>query len=131
MFDGKYHGHIEDTLVVVQDGRVQPEMPGLPAEAARRAKMVDYDDLAAVERALAPGDVALLIVEPALTNVGVVLPDAGFHAVTAAAGTLPAYDEAHTFVAGPAGWSASGSWRATPSASARRSAAACRSAPMA
>jgi glutamate-1-semialdehyde aminotransferase len=107
MFDGKYHGHIEDTLVVVQDGRVQPEMPGLPAEPARRAKMVDYNDLAAVERALAPRDAALVIVEPVLTNVGVVLPDAGFHAglrtLTKATGTLLAYDEAHTFVAGPGG----------------------------
>ena len=83
MFDGKYHGHIEDTLVIVQDGRTQPEMPGLPGEPARRAKMVDYNDLGAVERALAPGDVALVMVEPALTNVGVVLPDAGFHAVAA------------------------------------------------
>jgi glutamate-1-semialdehyde aminotransferase len=107
MFDGKYHGHIEDTLVIVQDGRVQPEMPGLPIEPARRAKMVDYNDLAAVERALAARDVALVMVEPALTNVGVVLPDEGFHAglraLTKAAGTLLAYDEAHTFVAGPAG----------------------------
>ncbi|HXE88340.1 MAG TPA: aminotransferase class III-fold pyridoxal phosphate-dependent enzyme, partial [Hyphomicrobiaceae bacterium] len=113
MFDGKYHGHIEDTLVVVQDGRVQPEMLGLPGEAARRAKMVDYNDLGAVERALAPGDVALAMVEPALTNVGVVLPDAGFHAglraLTRAAGTLLAYDEAHTFVAGPGGLV--GEWR--------------------
>jgi len=107
MFDGKYHGHIEDTLVVVQDGRVQPEMAGLPAEPALRAKMVDYNDLAAVERALAPRDVALVIAEPALTNVGVVLPDTGFHAglraLTSDAGTLLAYDEAHTFVAGPGG----------------------------
>jgi len=113
LFDGKYHGHIEDTLVVVQDGRVQPEMPGLPPEPARRAKMVDYNDLAATERALAARDVALVIVEPALTNVGVVLPDDGFHAglraLTKAAGTLLAYDEAHTFVAGPAGLA--GEWR--------------------
>ncbi len=107
MFDGKYHGHIEDTLVIVSDGRVQPEMPGLPAEPARRARMVAYNDLDAVEAALAPRDVALVMVEPALTNVGVVLPDATFHAglreLTTAAGTLLAYDEAHTFVAGPAG----------------------------
>jgi glutamate-1-semialdehyde aminotransferase len=107
LFDGKYHGHIEDTLVVVQDGRVQPEMPGLPVEPSRRAKMVDYNDLAAVERALAPRDVALVMVEPALTNVGVVLPDTGFHAglraLTKATGTLLAYDEAHTFVTGPGG----------------------------
>jgi glutamate-1-semialdehyde 2,1-aminomutase len=92
LFDGKYHGHIEDTLVVVQDGRVQPEMPGLPVEPSRRAKMVD---------------VALVMVEPALTNVGVVLPDTGFHAglraLTKATGTLLAYDEAHTFVTGPGG----------------------------
>ena len=107
MFDGKYHGHIEDTLVIANAGRVQPEMPGLPAEPSRRAKMVDYNDLAAVEAALAAGDVALVIAEPALTNVGVVSPDAAFHAglreLTTAAGTLLAYDEAHTFVAGPAG----------------------------
>jgi glutamate-1-semialdehyde aminotransferase len=113
MFDGKYHGHIEDTLVTLQDGQVQPEMAGLPAEPARRAKMVDYNDLAAVERALAPRDVALVMVEPALTNVGVVLPDDGFHAglraLTKAAGTLLAYDEAHTFVAGPGGLV--GEWR--------------------
>jgi glutamate-1-semialdehyde aminotransferase len=113
MFDGKYHGHIEDTLVVASDGRVQPEMPGLPLEPARRAKMVEYNDLAAVEAALAPLDVALVMVEPALTNVGVVLPHSTFHEglreLTQASGTLLAYDEAHTFVSGPAGLV--GNWR--------------------
>jgi glutamate-1-semialdehyde aminotransferase len=56
--------------------------------------MIDFNDLAAAERALAPRDVALVMVEPALTNVGIVLPDAGFHAglraLTKATGTCSA-----------------------------------------
>jgi glutamate-1-semialdehyde aminotransferase len=107
MFDGKYHGHIEDTLVMLADGAVRPEMPGLPAAPATRARIVPFNDLAAVEAALAPRDVALVMVEPALTNVGVVLPQPGFHAglrrLTAAAGTLLSYDEAHTMIAAPGG----------------------------
>jgi glutamate-1-semialdehyde aminotransferase len=107
MFDGKYHGHIEDTLVMLADGAVRPEMPGLPAAPATRARIVPYNDLAAVEAVLAPRDVALVMVEPALTNVGVVLPQPGFHAglrrLTAATGTLLSYDEAHTMIAAPGG----------------------------
>ncbi|MGH6961325.1 MAG: aminotransferase class III-fold pyridoxal phosphate-dependent enzyme, partial [Dongiaceae bacterium] len=112
LFDGKYHGHIEDTLVVLANGATRPEMPGLPADAAARARIVSLNDLAAVEAALAPRDVALVMVEPALTNVGVVLPDPGFHAglrqLTRATGTLLAYDETHTMVAAPGGLT--GAW---------------------
>lgn len=112
LFDGKYHGHIDDTLVVMTDGRVMPEASGLPPEPAGRVKIVDYNDLAAAEAALAPRDVALVFVEPALTNVGVVMPDAGFHAglrdITRATGTLLAHDETHTMVAAPGGLT--GAW---------------------
>src|SRR5579859_7552646 len=75
VFDGKYHGHLDPTLGVVDDGRVRPEYTGLPAEVTANLRIVPFNDLDAVERALAPGDVALLLTEPAMTNAGFLLPD--------------------------------------------------------
>ena len=79
VFDGKYHGHLDPTLGVSADGRVRPEYTGLPAEVTANLRIVPFNDLDAVERALAPGDVALLLTEPAMTNAGFLLPDPGFH----------------------------------------------------
>ena len=67
-----------------------------------------FNDLDALERALAGGEVAVVITEPALTNnVGLLMPDDGFHdglrEVTRRTGTLLAYDETHTQVVGPGG----------------------------
>jgi glutamate-1-semialdehyde 2,1-aminomutase len=102
VFDGKYHGHLEPTLGVLEDGRVLPEYTGLPSEVATNLGIVPFNDLDAVERALAPGDTALLLTEPALTNAGFLLPDPGFHAglreITRRYGTLLAIDETHTLV---------------------------------
>ena len=102
VFDGKYHGHLEPTLAVLQDGRVVPEYTGLPAAVTSNVRIVPFNDLAAVERALAPGDVALLMAEPAMTNAGFLLPDPGFHEglreLTRRHGTLLAIDETHTLV---------------------------------
>jgi glutamate-1-semialdehyde 2,1-aminomutase len=107
MFDGKYHGHIEDSLVIMAEGTVKPELYGLSSAAAARARMVPFNDLDAAERALAGRDVALCIVEPALTNVGVVMPAEGFHAglreLTRRYGTFLALDETHTQIASPGG----------------------------
>ena len=85
------------------------------------------------ERALAGGDVACLLAEPAMTNIGIVLPEPGWHAaareLTRAAGTLLVLDETHTLCAGPGGCDRRGRpLGRTCSWSARRSAAACRSA---
>src|ERR687887_33617 len=77
-FDGKYHGHAEELLYGGLDS-VAPEIRGIPASGAAGARIAPFNDLAGVERALAPGDVACVITEPALTNVGVVLPEPGFH----------------------------------------------------
>ncbi len=102
VFDGKYHGHLEPTLGVVEDGRVLPEYTGLPREVTAHLGIVPFNDLDAVERALAPGEVALLLTEPAMTNAGFLLPDPGFHAglreITRRYGTLLAIDETHTLV---------------------------------
>lgn len=107
MFDGKYHGHIDDSLVMVVDGEVRPELAGLPRAAAGRAVIVPYNDLPAAESALAARDIACVIVEPALTNTGVVLPKPGFleglREATRATGTILALDETHTMVCAPGG----------------------------
>jgi len=102
VFDGKYHGHLEPTLGVLEDGRVEPEYTGLAGEVMASLRIVPFNDLQAVERALAPGDVALLLTEPAMTNAGFLLPEPGFHAgvreITRDHGTLLAIDETHTLV---------------------------------
>jgi glutamate-1-semialdehyde 2,1-aminomutase len=109
-FDGKYHGHFDDVLVEVEDGRLVPEEAGLPHDVVARTLVVPFNDLEALEKALTGGDVAVVITEPAMTNnVGLLMPDDGFHVglreLTKAAGTLLAYDETHTQVVGPGGLS--------------------------
>jgi glutamate-1-semialdehyde 2,1-aminomutase len=100
VFGGHYHGHLDDTLVEGDGGGARPSLLGLNARAAADTRVVPFNDLEALERVLARGDVAALIAEPALTNVGIVLPDDGFHAgareLTRAHGTLLVLDETHT-----------------------------------
>jgi glutamate-1-semialdehyde 2,1-aminomutase len=107
-FDGKYHGHFDDVLVELENGRLVPEESGLPHDVTARTLVVPFNDLDALERALTSREVAVVITEPALTNnVGLLLPDDGFHEqlreLTRATGTLLAYDETHTQVVGPGG----------------------------
>jgi len=95
MFDGGYHGHIDDTLSAVQG-------TGARGGSGKQTFMVHFNDLEAVETLLQAGDVACVIVEPALTNINVVMPDESFHAqlrvLTRKFGTLLIVDEAHTHV---------------------------------
>ena len=102
LFDGQYHGHLDDTLVELVDGKVAPEMPGQPTRPAERARIVQFNDLDGVEKALAGKDVACLVTEPALTNIGVIRPDDGFLAglrdLTRRYGALLVLDETHTQV---------------------------------
>jgi glutamate-1-semialdehyde 2,1-aminomutase len=107
-FDGKYHGHFDDVLVELDDGRLVPEEDGLPQDVTARTVVVPFNDLDALERALSGRDVAVVVTEPVLTNnVGLLMPDDGFHKslreVTRGTGTLLAYDETHTQVVGPGG----------------------------
>jgi glutamate-1-semialdehyde 2,1-aminomutase len=107
MFDGKYHGHADELLGVVEGDGVAPEGRGVLADAVRHVRLVQYNDLEAVERELARGDVACILAEAAVTNIGVIQPAEGFHAglrrLTADAGALLVIDETHTLVAGPGG----------------------------
>jgi glutamate-1-semialdehyde 2,1-aminomutase len=104
-FDGGYHGHADGLLVQAGSGPLtlgQPDSPGVPAQAAHATLSVPYNDLAAVEAALAAhaGQVAAVIVEPVAGNMGVVPPAPGFlehlRAMTRAQGTLLIFDEVIT-----------------------------------
>jgi glutamate-1-semialdehyde 2,1-aminomutase len=108
VFDGKYHGHFDDALVELRDGRVVPEEDGLPASVTDRTRIVQFNSVEELDVALARRDVALVLTEPALTNVvTLLLPEPGFHSalrtITRETGTLLAYDETHTQVFGPGG----------------------------
>ncbi len=107
MFEGKYHGHIDDTLVQEEAGEIVVEGLGLPTDPTKKACIVPFNDLDALAAALAPGDVACLVAEPMLTNCNVVLPDEGFwNAATSLvrdAGALLVIDEAHTHAFGYGG----------------------------
>jgi glutamate-1-semialdehyde 2,1-aminomutase len=102
MFDGKYHGHGDPTLVVLEGDRTGPELQGLPRSVTGQARLVQFNDVAGLEAALAPRDVALVLTEPVMTNVGIIEPAPGFHAalreLTRAAGTFLALDETHSLV---------------------------------
>ena len=98
VFEDCYHGTVDEGLHPVEG----------ESEPARR--MIPFNDVAALEEALAPGDVACVLTEPALTNVGLVFPNAGFHdalrELTRQSGTLLVIDETHTISAGPGGCTA-------------------------
>lgn len=101
IFGGHYHGHIEETLVREEQGRSVPETAGLSPGSAAHTTILPFNDLAALERTLAAGDVALVLTEPVMTNCNLIMPDADFHRgvrqLTRRYGTLLCIDEAHTF----------------------------------
>ena len=110
VFSYCYHGTVDESFVIVgPDGQAmsRPGNVGPAVDPSATTRVVEWNDLAALERELAHGDVAAVLAEPALTNIGIVLPDPGFlqqlHAATAAAETLLIIDETHTFSAGPGG----------------------------
>ena len=110
VFDGCYHGTVDETLVCLVDGqpRARAGLRGPPAGAAAHTRIVEFNDVAALAAALADRNVAAVLCEPALTNLGMVLPQPGFHAelrrLTREHGTLLIIDETHTLSAGPGGY---------------------------
>jgi glutamate-1-semialdehyde aminotransferase len=101
VFEGKYHGHLEETLVKIEDGRTVPEYQGLSQRPGEDTLILPFNDADALGRVLKAREVALVLTEPALTNCSLVMPDPGFLAViralTRETGTLLCIDESHTF----------------------------------
>jgi glutamate-1-semialdehyde 2,1-aminomutase len=111
-FNWCYHGSVDETFATLDDGAVvaREGNVGPPVALAETTRVVEWNDTEGLERELAHGDVACVLAEPALTNIGIVLPEAGFHdalrEATRAAGTLLIIDETHTICAGPGGYTA-------------------------
>lgn len=113
VFSYSYHGSVDETFVVAGPGDTTRSRPGNVAPAvdpATTTVAVEFNDLEAVARALATGEIAAVLTEPALTNIGIVLPDDGFLAglrsLCDETGTLLMIDETHTVSAGPGGCTA-------------------------
>ncbi len=113
VFSYCYHGSVDETFVVAGPDGTTRSRPGNVAPAvdpATTSVAVEFNDLEAVARALATGEIAAVLTEPALTNIGIVLPDDGFLAglrsVCDDTGTLLVVDETHTWSAGPGGCTA-------------------------
>jgi glutamate-1-semialdehyde 2,1-aminomutase len=110
VFSYCYHGSVDESFVVRGDDGVARERPGNVGPAvdpATTARVCEFNDLDALERELACGDVAAVLAEPALTNIGIVLPDADFHqglrTLCDQHGVMLLIDETHTWSAGPGG----------------------------
>ena len=117
LFQGHYHGHFEEGLVDLQDGRAIPVQRGLAKGVTGRVRIAQFNDPGTVRAALEPGDVALVLTEPAMTNsIHLLLPEPGWHEdlrrLTRQYGTLLGIDETHTHVVGPGG--ATGMWQLDP-----------------
>ncbi len=117
--DHCYHGSVDEAIAELgTDGSVVsvPGSVGPQVDVAQTTRVVEFNDVAGLEAALADGDVAAVLFEPALTNVGIVLPEPGYHdavrEITRRTGTLLVIDETHTICAGPGG--ATGAWGLDP-----------------
>jgi glutamate-1-semialdehyde 2,1-aminomutase len=112
VFNWCYHGTVDETFTTLVDGEVHAREGsiGPPVHPSETTRVVEFNDVEALERELAHGDVACVLAEPALTNIGIVLPEPGYHAAlreaTRRTGTLLLIDETHTFCAGPGGYTA-------------------------
>ena len=108
-----YHGSVDEAFAVANPHGVTISRAGNVGPAVDPSittRAVEFNDLSALEGALAQGDVACVLAEPAMTNMGIVLPDAGYHAalrsLTREHGSLLIIDETHTISAGPGGCTA-------------------------
>ncbi len=110
VFNWCYHGTVDESFITLQDGvaKARRGNVGPPVDPAVTTAVVEFNDLSALEAALKNEDIACVLAEPALTNVGIVLPDPGYHAalreITRRHGTLLIIDETHTICAGPGGY---------------------------
>jgi glutamate-1-semialdehyde 2,1-aminomutase len=110
VFNWCYHGSVDESFITLNDGVPQSRRGniGPPVDPTVTTKVVEFNDVAGLEQALAPGDVACVLAEPVMTNVGIVHPEPGYHQalreLTRKHGTLLLIDETHTICAGPGGY---------------------------
>jgi len=104
-----YHGTVDESFATIHEGGVGPRRGniGPPVNPAETTRVVEFNDLNALENAVKQHDVAVVLAEPAMTNVGIILPDEGYwkaaRELTRRYGTLLIADETHTICVGPGG----------------------------
>jgi glutamate-1-semialdehyde 2,1-aminomutase len=110
VFNHCYHGSVDDTFVTADLGKIEMAvgLVGEPRDLTLHTKVIEFNDVAALELALADRDVACVLAEPVMTNIGMVLPAPGFlktlRELTIKTGTLLILDETHTLSSGPGGY---------------------------
>ncbi len=113
-----YHGTVDESLIVAtpQGSASRPGNVGAPCDVTLTSRVAEFNDLDALDRELSHGDVAMVVMEPALTNIGTVLHEPGYlegvRALTRKHGVALLLDETHTISAGPGG--AIGAWGLEP-----------------
>jgi glutamate-1-semialdehyde 2,1-aminomutase len=110
VFNWCYHGTVDETFITLKDGVEHARRGNLgpPVDPPVTTRVIEFNDVEALEVALRSEDVACVLAEPAMTNVGIVLPEPGYHQalreITRKYGTLLIIDETHTICAGPGGY---------------------------
>jgi len=110
VFNGCYHGTVDDVFVDLVDGRPRQRdsLLGQVHDLTAHTVVVEFNDLAALEAALRRDDIACVLAEPVMTNIGMVLPEPGFwpaaQALIRQHGAMLVLDETHTFSSGPGGY---------------------------
>ncbi|MFM6978269.1 MAG: transaminase [Micrococcales bacterium] len=101
-----YHGSVDESLIVTSadgNGMNRPGNVGSPVDVTLTSRVAEFNDIEGMEKQLANGDVAAVLMEPALTNIGIVLPEPGYleavRALTRKYDALLIIDETHTFSA--------------------------------
>ena len=110
VFNWCYHGTVDESFITLEAGAAKARRGniGPPVDPAETTRVVEFNDVEGLEAVLRDEQVACVLAEPALTNVGIVLPDPGYHKalreITRKYGTLLIIDETHTICAGPGGY---------------------------
>ncbi len=110
VFNWCYHGSVDESFITLKNGvsAARRGNIGPPVDPTVTTRVVEFNDLDALEIALQAGDVACVLAEPVMTNVGIVHPDRDYHSrlreLTRRHGTLLIIDETHTICAGPGGY---------------------------
>lgn len=113
VFNYCYHGTVDETFIVLDEEGTpisRPNNMGPQIDPRHTTKVIEFNDVAALEISLSAGDVAAVLAEPVMTNIGIIHPDPGFHdelrRLTRKYGTYLIIDETHTICAGPGGYTA-------------------------
>ena len=113
VFNYCYHGTVDETFIILDEEGTpmsRPHNMGAPVDPILTTKVIEFNDVAALETALSARDVAAVLAEPVMTNIGIIHPEPGYHdalrEITRRYGTYLIIDETHTICTGPGGYTA-------------------------